>query len=108
MATITATSTPTPSGQTSQTNIELQEIQGSSNDQIPLSPKNDNNDPTEYLPQPSTTVNVVERWNHPKVNVYRTFATFWAFVIMGANDAAYGALIPYVSDSGLLHKLGHR
>jgi hypothetical protein len=24
-------------------------------------------------------------------------AAFWSFVVMGSNDAAYGALIPYVS-----------
>lgn len=32
----------------------------------------------------------LEKWNDPAVNVYRLFATFWSFVIMGANDAAYG------------------
>lgn len=31
-----------------------------------------------------------EKWNEPSVNALRTFATFWSFVIMGANDAAYG------------------
>lgn len=49
-----------------------------------------NIDPAEFLPQPSTTVSVVERWNSPKGNIYRTSATLFAFVIMGANDAAYG------------------
>lgn len=77
----------TVSNQTSQTNIELQPIEAA-NDQAPLSPKN--NDPAEFLPQPSTTVSVVERWNHPHINVQRTLATFFAFIIMGANDAAYG------------------
>ncbi|KAF2181802.1 MFS general substrate transporter [Zopfia rhizophila CBS 207.26] len=54
------------------------------------------NDPVEFLPQPSTTVRVLERWDHPRINVYRTLATFFSFIIMGANDAAYGALIPYL------------
>lgn len=31
-----------------------------------------------------------EKWNNPSVNISRLFATFWSFVIMGANDAAYG------------------
>ncbi|KAE8155042.1 major facilitator superfamily domain-containing protein [Aspergillus avenaceus] len=31
-----------------------------------------------------------ERWNYPKSNVLKTFATFWSFLVMGANDAAYG------------------
>jgi hypothetical protein len=50
-------------------------------------------DPVEFLPQPSTTVSVVERWNHPKANVYRTLAILYAFIIMGANDATYGVSI---------------
>ncbi|KAJ5810773.1 Major facilitator superfamily domain general substrate transporter [Penicillium robsamsonii] len=38
----------------------------------------------------------LEKWNQPRGNIYRTFATFWSFLVMGANDAAYGALIPYL------------
>lgn len=33
---------------------------------------------------------IVEKWNEPRINMYRTFATFWSFVILGANDAATG------------------
>ena len=54
-------------------------------------------DPIEFLPQPSTTVSVVQRWNHPMANVYRTLSILFAFIIMGANDAAYGvssAILP--------------
>ncbi|KAJ0422655.1 major facilitator superfamily domain-containing protein [Aspergillus carlsbadensis] len=40
----------------------------------------------------------VERWNYPRSNVYKTFATFWAFLVMGANDSAYGPLIPYLEE----------
>jgi hypothetical protein len=32
----------------------------------------------------------LEKWNQPQINVYRTFATFFSFLVMGANDAAYG------------------
>ncbi|KAJ5756912.1 uncharacterized protein N7511_007094 [Penicillium nucicola] len=39
---------------------------------------------------------VLEKWNQNRLNMYRTFATFWCFLVMGANDAAYGALIPYL------------
>lgn len=53
-------------------------------------------DPALHLPHPSTTVSIVERWNHPRKNIYRTCATIFAFIIMGANDAAYGAIIPYL------------
>lgn len=81
--------------------IQLQPIpavQQDQHDQIPLAPGNTNDDPAEFLPQPSTTISVVQRWNSPRVNIQRTFATFWAFIVMGANDAAYGALIPYIEE----------
>jgi hypothetical protein len=31
-----------------------------------------------------------ERWNHPRSNILKTLATFWSFLVMGANDSAYG------------------
>ncbi|KAJ6127630.1 hypothetical protein N7523_003242 [Penicillium sp. IBT 18751x] len=43
----------------------------------------------------------LEKWNHPRINVYRSFSTFWSFLVMGANDAAYGALIPYLTSTQL-------
>lgn len=33
---------------------------------------------------------VAQRWNYPPKNVPRIGACFWSFVVMGANDAAYG------------------
>lgn len=55
-------------------------------------------DPVENLPSPTTqAAEKLERWNHPRSNFFRTSAAFWSFVVMGSNDAAYGALIPYVS-----------
>jgi hypothetical protein len=55
------------------------------------------NDPVENLPSPTTqAAQKLERWNHPRSNFFRTAAAFWSFVVMGSNDAAYGALIPYV------------
>lgn len=74
--------------------IELQPIGQTPSNQTCITK---NNDPVEFLPQPSTTVNVVERWNQSKVNIARTGATIFAFMLVGANDAAYGVLIPYVS-----------
>ncbi|KZF19392.1 MFS transporter [Xylona heveae TC161] len=52
----------------------------------------DHNDPEP----PTNFVRARQRWNHPKSNISRVFSTFWSFVVMGANDAAYGALIPYL------------
>lgn len=31
-----------------------------------------------------------ESWKYPKGNTFRVFATCWAFLVMGANDATYG------------------
>ncbi|KAK4952875.1 hypothetical protein LTR66_013716, partial [Elasticomyces elasticus] len=47
-------------------------------------------DRNESLPSPTTASVPLQKWNHPRRNVYRIFATFWAFVVMGMNDAAYG------------------
>ena len=40
---------------------------------------------------------VSERWNNPQINISRILATFFSFLVVGMNDAASGALIPYVS-----------
>ncbi|CAG7957063.1 unnamed protein product [Penicillium salamii] len=37
-----------------------------------------------------------EQWNHPRSNILKTLATFWSFLVMGANDSAYGPLLPYL------------
>ncbi|MCJ1339471.1 hypothetical protein MMC09_004761 [Bachmanniomyces sp. S44760] len=38
----------------------------------------------------------LHQWNHPQINVWRTLTTFLGLLIMGANDAVYGALLPYL------------
>ncbi|KAJ4680091.1 hypothetical protein HRR95_003810 [Exophiala dermatitidis] len=48
------------------------------------------------LPPPSTSTPQLQKWNSPQINMWRCFSTFYAFIILGANDAAYGALIPYL------------
>ena len=56
-------------------------------------------DRNETLPSPTIAPgDVVEAWNYPRKNVYRVSATFYSFIIMGMNDAAYGALIPYLEE----------
>ena len=42
------------------------------------------------LPAPTTATESLQRWNYPRKNTARIAATFWAFLVMGANDAAYG------------------
>ncbi|KAH0383959.1 MFS general substrate transporter, partial [Aureobasidium melanogenum] len=54
-------------------------------------------DQNETLPSPTVASHdVLERWNAPRSNLYRTLAAFIGFAIMGMNDATYGAIIPYL------------
>ncbi|KAM0276744.1 hypothetical protein ACHAQH_006455 [Verticillium albo-atrum] len=53
---------------------------------------------SDGLPAPTTSTPVAESWKYPRSNVFRVAATFWSFLVSGANDAAYGALIPYLED----------
>ncbi|KAJ5873793.1 uncharacterized protein N7529_002223 [Penicillium soppii] len=45
---------------------------------------------------PLHAVNVAPRWNESKTTIWKLTATFWCAFVMGSNDAAYGAIIPYV------------
>jgi hypothetical protein len=36
----------------------------------------------------------LERWNHPRINMYRYLTTLLCFINMGMNDAAYGVSLP--------------
>lgn len=38
----------------------------------------------------------LQKWNHPRVNLWRVLTTMYCFILMGMNDGALGALIPYV------------
>jgi hypothetical protein len=49
------------------------------------------------LPAPSTAVSQVKQWNSPRINMWRVFATFYSFIILGMNDAAYGVSAPRVN-----------
>ncbi|KAF1970310.1 MFS general substrate transporter [Bimuria novae-zelandiae CBS 107.79] len=66
---------------------------------VGMSKGNDSNDVVEGLPSPTTQPDEKpERWNASRLNLFRTLAAFWSFIVMGANDAAYGALIPYLQE----------
>lgn len=55
-------------------------------------------DGNETLPSPTTASEHVETWKSPRTNIYRIIACFWSFVLMGMNDATYGAIIPYLEE----------
>ena len=42
-----------------------------------------------------------EKWNYPRSNIWKTLATFWSFLIMGANDSAYGVSARFTLHSNL-------
>ncbi|KAF5025414.1 hypothetical protein F66182_2516 [Fusarium sp. NRRL 66182] len=50
----------------------------------------------ESIAAQTAPVEVPESWNYPRSNVFKTGAAFWSLLTSGANDAAYGALIPYL------------
>jgi len=43
---------------------------------------------------PSTAVEALEKWNYPRINMFRVFATFWSFFVTGMNDGSYGVSLP--------------
>jgi hypothetical protein len=48
------------------------------------------NEVNENLTPRNSVVEQVQRWNQPRINIYRLGAAFWGFIIMGANDAVIG------------------
>ena len=42
---------------------------------------------------PENAVSAKITWNNPRINVWRIFATFYSFIVVGANDAVYGVSI---------------
>lgn len=72
----------------SRTSLQIHETLGSEDR------KSNNDDRMENLPSPTTAAaERLERWNTPRLNLWRTLAAFWSFIVMGSNDAAYGVNI---------------
>jgi len=38
----------------------------------------------------TTEETYAEEWNKPSINMWRVFATFFSFIVVGAIDGAYG------------------
>ena len=45
---------------------------------------------------PAHATNIALRWNESRITIWKVSATCLCVLVMGANDAAYGAIIPYV------------
>ncbi|WZH50391.1 major facilitator superfamily domain-containing protein [Fusarium acuminatum] len=52
----------------------------------------------ESITAQTSPMEVAESWKYPRENVFKTSAAFWSLLTSGANDAAYGALIPYLEE----------
>lgn len=64
-----------------------------------LNEDDNSQDRNESLPSPSTaSTEQIEKWNYPRINMYRFPAVLWAFTVAGMNDATYGAIIPYLEE----------
>jgi hypothetical protein len=50
-------------------------------------------DTKEEVHDPIDDSNKLERWNHPRINMYRYLTTLFCFINMGMNDAAYGVCL---------------
>ncbi|KAF8456936.1 major facilitator superfamily domain-containing protein [Terfezia claveryi] len=50
----------------------------------------------ENPPAGAVAVPARQTWNNPSINKWRILAAFYSFTILGMNDSAYGALIPYL------------
>jgi hypothetical protein len=59
-------------------------------DQAPIVDSNTNGSLTGSHTPPEHAVSALPAWNQNKANVFKTLSTFVAFIVMGANDAAYG------------------
>ncbi|KAK8086142.1 Bypass of stop codon protein 6 [Apiospora phragmitis] len=57
-------------------------------------------EPAAMRDNPSETVpsHTVEKWNEPRINIYRLMVTNYSFVIMGMSDACLGPLLPYIEE----------
>jgi hypothetical protein len=42
---------------------------------------------------PSNAVEALQTWHSPRVNMFRVFATFWSFFVVGMNDGSFGVRI---------------
>jgi hypothetical protein len=39
---------------------------------------------------PDSAVEALQKWNSPRINMFRAPATFWSFFVVGMNDGSYG------------------
>lgn len=50
----------------------------------------DREDVPDHVPEIPVDPDAQEKWNDPPINVWRVLAAYYSFVVVGANDGAYG------------------
>lgn len=88
---LTSSSTP------NEPEFELQPVPPSQSNNDPRDPEkpslSEAGDPEnvrgEAVP-PESAVEALQRWNSPRINMYRVFSAYFSFLIIGLNDGAYG------------------
>lgn len=85
---IIALSTAISNSDTS-SNYPLKQFAADEDDETQLNTDNDENDAEEE--------DTRESWRYPRRNIYRVLITFFAFVLMGMNDAATGVCTVFIS-----------
>lgn len=77
--------------------LELQDVSGYLGQVSPDSRSQDSGrDSFTASEPPAHAVSALPRWNESRSNIFKTLSTFIGFLVMGANDAVYGAIIPYL------------
>jgi hypothetical protein len=44
---------------------------------------------------PDTAVEAKQKWNSPRINMWRVFSAFFSFLIVGMNDGSYGVSVAF-------------
>ncbi|KAK7549382.1 major facilitator superfamily domain-containing protein [Phyllosticta citricarpa] len=57
-----------------------------------------NDNAVEASSPPTNANEKLQQWNNPRINIFRSLACFFSMFVMGANDAAYGALLVYMEE----------
>lgn len=51
---------------------------------------------------PEDAVEALQKWNEPRINMWRVFATYFSFFVFGMNDGAYGVSF-FLSPQSQIH-----
>jgi hypothetical protein len=56
----------------------------------------------EDVAPPDTAVDALQKWNSPRINMWRVSATFFSFFVFGMNDGSYGVSLSLAAHASLV------